>query len=268
MNLLSALPDITRARGYRLYTRQGKRFIDFWQDGGRSILGVRQAGFTLVVKDRLSAGLYRDLPSAWGRQFPRLASLKFPGWATSRVFASEERALRALELHAGLGSGSLRSAFDLPDPAKGEAAKNGLSLLRPFLPLPEAEACLALLPLPPPLSPGLLLFARDPGQSVESDIVSPLQLAAAAKALSDLEYRKKDFAEAQWRLADPFIRGLFARRGPYLLPECGEGDYPSLFKELLDSGVLISPEHGVPSVLPFEWDEGELKPLRSAARPR
>ena len=45
------IPRIRRARGYRLYDHHGRRYLDLWQNGGRSLLGHRPARQTTLLKD-------------------------------------------------------------------------------------------------------------------------------------------------------------------------------------------------------------------------
>jgi len=63
----SLLPVIRRARGYRLYGQDGRRYLDLWQGGGRALLGHRPARVTTVLKNVISTGLVTDLPSDWRR---------------------------------------------------------------------------------------------------------------------------------------------------------------------------------------------------------
>lgn len=78
--LHSLVPPIRRARGYRLYTEDGRRLLDMDQQGGCAILGHRPEHLLNRVKDVLSVGLSAALPSKhdW-RAAQRLRAL-LPGY--------------------------------------------------------------------------------------------------------------------------------------------------------------------------------------------
>lgn len=154
------LPPIRRARGWRLYARDGRRFLDLWQDGGRSVLGAKPARLATEIKALVDRGLDRGLPSTELERLGREIRRRWPGYAAYRVFRSEEGALAALasvrdaaaggaprgaegraEAGAGLRDLVLDETAFLRDPARrrplapppgaGEGLEEAL-LLRPF----------------------------------------------------------------------------------------------------------------------------------------
>ncbi len=56
--LLDRLPEINRARGYRLYSSGGRRIVDFYQDGGNAVLGHRLSGISLSMKQVIDKGVF------------------------------------------------------------------------------------------------------------------------------------------------------------------------------------------------------------------
>ena len=78
-DLYPRLPQIRRARGYRLYTKGG-RFLDFWQGGGGAILGHMPSGLGRSLKAEIDRGFLASGPSV--EQERLVGSLKnlFPGW--------------------------------------------------------------------------------------------------------------------------------------------------------------------------------------------
>jgi glutamate-1-semialdehyde aminotransferase len=91
------VPRIRRARGYRLYDVQGKRYLDLFREG--ALLGHRGEAALTAMKSALSQGLATSLPSAWeGRLVAALAQM-FPAYRSVRLYSSRERALEAVSLY-------------------------------------------------------------------------------------------------------------------------------------------------------------------------
>ena len=64
--LLRGIPRIRRARGFRLYDMQGRRYLDLFRDG--ALLGHRDSGSLTAMKSALSQGLAAALPSVWEKR--------------------------------------------------------------------------------------------------------------------------------------------------------------------------------------------------------
>lgn len=280
--LLRRLPPIRRARGHRLYAEDGRRFLDFWQDGGRGVLGARHAKLGLGLKATLDRGLDRPLPSRQEARLAKLALALVPGARALRLYRNEDRALSALAaLFPEAGAGALGGAgdsrvglLDSPlvfDPARPASSPAPALLLRPYAarlpaaPRPSGGVFLPLLPLPRGLGPGLLLF-EDPALAEAAgpgDLLPPLELRAACDALAALGALEAGAAEAEtrWRRLDRRASKLFDRRGPYLFPRPEAGDWSSIFSAALDKGLLLSPDPTRPSLAPLDFDEGEIARL-------
>lgn len=272
-SLVSLLPSIRRARFWRLYAEDGRRFLDLWAQGGRGILGARGDALGRVMKENVDRGLSAPLPSVWrGRLEKALLAWK-PDYAAVRFFLSEERARAAFD--------ASRSAFEALGGAEtpsGIERKRSLGIERPmgeYLDSAEyagastdrgeagkAHTALAILPCPAAWSPAVLLF-RDPAEAerIESDLVPPQMLAVGTRSLAELSKFSSRVGEKHWRRADRRIAGLFRRAGPWLIPAYPEERHASIFRACLERGLLISPDYALPSLLPGDFDDGELKPL-------
>jgi hypothetical protein len=294
--LLGLLPPIRRARFWRLYAEDGRRFLDLWMDGGRAILGAKGTGIGTVVKAAVDLGLARPLPSIRSRRLERELFARWPGWAAVRLYRDEGRALAALARALGPAADPSRLLLDParrpPDasvrPASPSAGPSGSGaepafpgprtepaalVLRPFAdalgdidPAPALPAALPLLPCPRAFAPCAILF-RDPSlaeRAGESDLVPPMLLAAASRSLAELARFSRTYGEAHWRRVDRRLGPFFERRGPYLYARATQGDYEALFRAALGSGVLLSPDPGLPSIVPGDFDDGELAALAKA----
>jgi len=270
-DLLRLLPPIRRSRLWRLYAEErsggkGRRFLDLWMDGGRSLLGAKGTGLGTLAKAAIDMGLTRPAPSVWERRLEKALLEAYPGYEAVRFYRSEEGALAALAAFLDLD----RRALRVLDPAAlGGPASGGFdaSILRPFaefLPGSGAAAgaafALPLLGCPAAFAPGILL-ARQAGRAPRGELVAPLQLACASRAMSELKRLLPAYGEELWKRSDRRLGPYFERRGPYLYPRHPASGHGDFFRRALASGLLVSPLHGHPSILPPDFDDGELAAL-------
>ena len=278
---LRRLPPIRRARFWRLYAETGGRFLDFWQDGGRGILGARNAKLGLGLKATIDRGLDSPLPSRLEARLSKAALALAPGMRALRLYRDEGRALRALSpLVGGNGEGRAGTERDegllgsplVFDPARiGQAKADRATvagLIRPFGAwLPEGAVsaasfpiALPLLPLPRGLGPTILLFAdeADAEKAGPGDLLAPLALRAALDALTALVSYEAQADESHWKRIDRRVRHLFDRRGPWLFPKAGVTDWERIFDAALERGLLLSPDPALPSIIPGDFDDGEV----------
>lgn len=252
------IPPVRRARGFRLYGAGGERLLDLCQDGGRAILGRRPEGVSLEIKSLASRGLSGDLPSVYGGRLTAALRRLLPGMKEFRLAPSLTRALWFASLYLGRRVGE----EDLSDPAlapAGSAAR--VSLWRPFLPPehePAADVLIPVLPFGAAGAPAAVGFRGGlPEGFPPSDTVSPLLLAACARALYNLPGRPIPSWTAE--TADP---RLWDRRGPYLAARCGGEEYGERFLTGLAHGILLAPQWPGPSILPAEASDGERASMR------
>jgi hypothetical protein len=263
-DLLRLLPAIRRIRGNRLYAADGNRLLDMWLDDGRGILGDRDRFARTHASNAADKGLLRPYPGLHDTRFRKAMGSVWPGFGTVRVFGSEERALRAAR--DVLGSAMPQTAQAV-EPFE-EAA---FVIARPFVELP-ASVMLATprLPCPRPFSPWCLM-ARDESPEARSlallpgDNVPAQSLYAAASGLARVGSAIRDgYGEDMWRSFGTRLGEWFERRGPYLFARVAEPDYTDFFKTALAGGALLSPRPYAPSIVPPDWDDGELVRLERA----
>ncbi len=269
-DLLSLLPPIRRARGYRLYTADNRRFLDLWQAGGRAILGHRGGKVVTRIKQDLDRGLL--FPSydrtRTRRLVQALTSLlpgAFPSIAT--VFPSIESFLHRARSTAPdllvVDSAAPDAERLVASPSKLAAAAVA-TIWRPFLD-PEGvvgtllERSRWILPVLPDggLAAAQVVLDRiaEPSQ-LHADPVSTASIGSLAVAA----YAVRD-APARPELHIPGFRSV----GPYLWYE-GATPYESLFREFLQAGILLSPDVNTPSIIPGELSDGERAALERVAK--
>lgn len=267
---LRLLPPIRRARLWRLYAEDGRRFLDFWMDGGRSILGAKGTGIGTIAKASIDMGLTRPFPSIWEARLRKLILERHVDYVALRFYRDEERAIAAAAaiLPAGERLGIIRPFAEYFQEARGPSAEVTLSDIGG-----EAAtlgAAMLLLPSPTAFSPAVLLFKdSEAAASASGDIVPPLALACAHRALCEFDRFKLDYSEALWKKVDRRLAPYFERRGPYLrlrtIADKGwEDAYDRLFRAALGAGILLSPYPELPSIVPGDFDDGELARLAKA----
>jgi hypothetical protein len=176
---------------------------------------------------------------------------------------------------AGSGSAAGPAAAGPASAIAVEAGVAAIEILRPFaesLPGARSEApsgvapfAMPLVPCPSALAPSILLFrSGETAGRVEGDILPPVRLAAAHRALCELARMSEWYGEDVWKKADRRLKARFERLGPYLYPRAGAERYGELFEAALSAGVLLSPDPELPSIVPGDFDDGELAALAAA----
>jgi hypothetical protein len=235
-------------------------------DGGRSLLGAKGRGIGTAAKAAVDTGLTRPFPSIREARLAKNVLARYPDYAAVRFYRDEARALAAAAARTPtLSALRVVRPFEEHFLAPMFIAADGRSVDIP------AEAMLGvamlLLPCPAAFSPAVLLF-KDAGaaQAASDDLVPPLALACAHRALFELDRFAVDYSEAFWKKTDRRLRPYFDRRGPFLYPhaDAGTKDYDRLFKAALGAGVLLSPYAELPSIIPGDFDDGELALLAKA----
>lgn len=255
-DLRRRVPVIRRAREYHLYSISGKRYLDLWQNGGRSLLGHRTGRLTTVLKDTLSRGLIADLPSVFGGRLIRALQVLFPAYREFRLCSAMSEALHL----AGLHLGRTVTAADVADPLLHTQPANEppVRLWRPLLSeQPPAEVLLPVLPFAMAGAPQVVCFRGKPAPDFpEQDPVSGVLLAGLLRSIHELQR----FVMPGWLRPD-LLEGCVGWRQEqvYVLPEFDLGLYDRVFEAFLDAQVLLSPEDPYLSILPGgEISKGEL----------
>ncbi|MDX9956883.1 MAG: hypothetical protein RBT68_00450 [Spirochaetia bacterium] len=276
--LLRLLPPIRRTRGPRLYAADGRRFLDLWLDDGRDILGAAGRAIRSYAANASDKGLLRPYPGLYEHRLEKAVLAAWPAFKAVRFYQNEERALAAAARLSGRTADTLELVETVSVADSGTAdgtvasSDNGLVKLRPFAPVPQScTLALARLPCPGPLAPACLLGLDNSWlEPEEGDLVPAMMHYAAARAMASLAKASQDgiYGEELWKRFDRRMEPYFCRVGPYLLPRVAPDKYAGFFKAALEGGALVSPQYGLPSMVPPEFDDGELRKLAAALATR
>ena len=268
-----ALPAVRRARGFHLYTADGRRLLDLYLDDGAALLGYRPEGLGRELKNVLERGLTANLPSIHGARLVRVLRRFLPGHRWFGIAASADDAWRLLHTRmAGLPASAAAAADPLRDPdwrCAPVAWWRPLCDQQPFDGAWTADGPAALLHrLPFRIGAGpVTVSCRDPGRPDAPEThaygpggsVSPLLLAGAAAALGRLARTAPERlrSAAGWPRRMPAWR----RSGIYLTADYPAGDHRRVHAAFLAAGVLMNPRHPEPAILPAVASRGERQLL-------
>ena len=274
------LPRIRRARGYRLYTTDGRRLLDLYLDGGGALLGHRPDLLGRHLKAVLGRGLTAALPSRYGAHLLRALRQALPGQRWFGVAVTRAEALRLLCARLGLATVPRVAdpLLDLDWRRAPVAWWRPLSAEQPpAAAWPEPGPAALVHRLPFALGAGPVTVSTgaggDPGAAgaaphlAGADTVSPLLLAGAAVALQRLQRSpeaRPPGPAAGWPAPAPGWR----RNGVYVVAEFPERHYPAVHAAFLAAGVLLNPHYPGPSILPGSASPGERALLRRLFRTR
>lgn len=278
-SLLDEIPLIRRAAGYRLYTGDGRRYLDAWQAGGAALLGHRAGRYREAFANKAQRGLTVPLPAPEVRKLKRALATWLPETRPVRLFENSDRMFAAIRACLG--------AFEVVDPAMGEtgaapqaAGPSRIVLARPFL-VQEASPgdwVVPVLPLPSPFACAVLLGQEldeasggGPGEGVrrlpDGELVAVAPISSVTRALHDLFRVVRAGGHTGVGVAAELAKtGVWRARGPYL--EAGAAAdaerYRRLFRLFRDEGVIISPDRLQPSIVPADMSKGERAHLMAA----
>ena len=251
--LLRLLPGVLRARDFHLYLEGGKRITDLWLAGGKAVLGHKPPRVLSELKNAAERGLFGPLPHPAEKRFIRALGEFFPGRAF-RLYADENSLGRALD-KAGFGGEEWRTC-----------GSEKISLWRPFMEHNGGGDIPVLVPVLP-FGPAALALDKSAEPSFPpGDLLPPVLLAPAIRALYDLAAALKNFVpdkpmypKIEKVLAKGGRQRQWLRRGIYLTAEPAvEGEqYEALFRYFLEGDFLIPPSPREPLILPLSMSSGE-----------
>lgn len=266
--LLKQVPRISRARDFRLYTHDGRRFTDLWQYGGKAVLGHTVPHQLRELKNNASRGLFVPFPNHLEGRLEKALERLFPK-RVIRIYKDKESMQKAFEI----------AEFEfpkdrlIPDPALGEhSVRSSFSLWRPFINdeetvYEEADILLPILPFPGMNAPKVLLLEKNiskffPPSDVLSLVLSSALLSSVTALIKQMPAEIADYSQLTQNLS----HSSWQQRKIYLMNPSFKDDlsYEKIFHRFLDGGFLIPPKRNLPLILPVKQDalsHGELAKL-------
>lgn len=226
---------VSRARGWRLYTRSGERILDLTGGEGAALLGHRIAGVRRRISEALDRGTTLPLPGPWPQRLARLLE------ATLATSVQTLTAPCNMLLPLATDDGASAVAID----GAGSVAFRA--------PLPSGEApVLQFQPADPPSRERLVELATDLG----ADSCAAMAAALVALQLVVSEPRERIAVAQTFR-----IPKRWRRHGVYLWSEQPRGDgatWDAFRRYALERGLLL-PRFGMPIVLPGDVGKHEQR---------
>ncbi len=254
------IPEIKRSRGYLLYDTKGKRYLDFYQDSGRAVLGHRMEGITRVIKSTVARGLTAGYPSIYMNRVQRELNRLFPYVSEFRIYRNMERALAALSSMKGEEI-SIGNFIDFP------SEESRFGVWRPFsgsnIKWKDFDIFIPLLPFPGDFGPVVLAVNKVDPHLRPSDDLSPMISDMLVKSIATLiKHSKNDNCMDSSVFESP----VWERIGPYLRFKLKGREYSLLFRKALERSVLLPPEPDIPGIIPCYYEKGQIKDFLSMIR--
>ncbi|MBR4797396.1 MAG: hypothetical protein IK040_06815 [Spirochaetia bacterium] len=277
--MMNKIPEINRARGYFLYTADGKRYLDMALDGGRLIMGHRHKGYGQALKNAIDKGILPSFPSPYAHRLKQAVRALFGAGCHVYLFKSEEHAKAALATknldyvlwrplapNTRCANSELNTRDPLNDPKNQKPSSNmetqkSSATPKSRLPLISDLPVIPVLPVPVAFAPGVMVSTTE--LNLTDEPVSPVILAGAVRALYNLKAFLADVDYSSWEKAGiaEACNGKWRVELPYLYPLCSKDKYPAVWDAFFEAGIILSANYYTPSVLPPDLSDGSRKKL-------
>ncbi len=243
--------NIKRARGCFLYTENGIRLTDLYQEGGKAILGWGGSSAFTMLKNVLSRGLTGSFSTDYFYQLQKAVSCLLASERNIFVFTEKAAALKAL---ADCAKNSEAPVFWRPWNEDGKIWKDiPVVIVQPPFAWSEEYYIVAVTP-----DAG---FPDEKLAAFSKVLPSPIY-AGITRSIYNMIAAIQSRSEKDWYIYDPEILPYWTRKGPYLYPKVPEGKYTDFVRHCLECEIVISPEYEVPSIVPFGADRGVFSKLK------
>ena len=253
-------PLIKRVRGYRLYTDNSEKYLDFYQESGKAILGSRPRGFSLALKKEIEKSNFYNYPSGYLKKTEKGISKLAEGSALNiSYFKTEEELCNYVSEKEGKEYSLCKNIKD--NYSDVEEKTNSIYFWFPFCGsslkqyLDNFNYVLPILPFPGDITPVVLLSSKILTEN--NYIPSPVILSGLNNIIYNLIRFLQEEPYIHWREYTSMLNKIWKAKGPYLLPVYSEKKHELIFKTFLKNKILIQPCYGKMSVLPAEISEGE-----------
>ncbi|MCL2480937.1 MAG: hypothetical protein FWF38_04445 [Spirochaetaceae bacterium] len=277
--LEKSFPSIKRVRGYRLYTDSSDKYLDFFQEGGKAILGSKPRGFSLALKNEIEKSNFYNYPSGYFKKIAKgISKLAEGSLVNISYFKTEEEMCRAVSEKEGKKYSLCKNIACDPDLGKNNyqapafsgttqsqhAAGSSDGLIYLWFPfcgnslkqyLDNFTYVLPVFPFPGDIAPIVLLSSNV--YTKNNYIPSPIVLSGLNNIIYNLIRFLEEEPYVHWREYTSMLNKIWSAKGPYLIPVYNKEVHELIFKNFLEKKILIQPCYGQMSVLPAEISEGE-----------
>lgn len=276
---MKKIPEINRARGYFLYTADGKRYLDMALDGGRLIMGHRQKGYGQALKNAIDKGILPGFPSPYAHRLKQAVRALFGAGCHVYLFKSEEHAKaalatknldytlwRPLTFNTDTASSVTNACDPINDPinrkpSSSKDTQKSSTTLKSSSPAFSEQPVIPVLPVPVAFAPGVVVSTTE--LNLTDEPVSPVLLVGAVRALYNLKAFLAEADYSAWEkdgIAEA-CKGKWRVELPYLYPLCKRNQYPVVWDAFFEAGIILSFDYDTPSILPPELSDGNRKKL-------
>lgn len=245
--LLRNLPEINRAREYRIYDKNGKKIIDCFLDAGRFICGHRPEKSALAIKNEVSKGSLYNYPTICAKSLDRHLKKIFPKVKYFYLFKTEKQLFAALEKP---NSRIVEAVFY-------NKKKNEIPVWRPFS---QASKSLVknekyfIANLPKSFDDHILLCSNKKlkNKNIEEAMLTGASANSLIKNIVALGKKKETF---EYNDFSEFENTKIVFDGQYFYIK--NKNYDSVFNKALESAILLSSDEDVLSFFPDKISHGE-----------
>lgn len=227
--------EVTRARGFFLYTKSGKRLLDLWR-GTKCVIGYTADKLKSALKRECDRGIVSDYVCASHYKMLKSLETLFASPVSTEVFHSEAEAFSE-------SGGKKFIPFKSTAESFGEGEKFFFA---------------------PPLAFNVYFVITRKAKGEKSCLKGKIEnvlASSAAKSVYSLLKVLKTAGEKDFFRYDVFLKPYFTRRGFYLFPKGNEEEYEDVVKFFLEKKIVINPIFQGTSMVPLGVDRGCFRGL-------
>lgn len=247
--------EVTRARGYFLYTKKGVRLTDMYLEDGRAVLGWRAGNALLHFKNFLSRGITGSFMCEKNCRLEKAVSLLLDGSEKSVtrrvfVFSAKSTAVKASLMFS----------------------KDKTMVWKPFSKIDYSNFDSVVIAPPFGWTDSFWLVAVKTSacdQEIENLLPEETVLSfplkvAVARGIYDYIEEEKVRVEKGWFIYDTYLHNYFERNGCHLTPKVPKEKYDEFVLYCLDNQIVINPHYDGTSYVPYQVDKGNFTKIKNS----
>ncbi len=237
--------EFHRAREYYLYTREGKRFYDFWLDDGKAILGHKPKKLLHMIKNTAEKGLWGQSNAYFRiKGLVSLGAMLFPGWHVQEVVRVPQQPYSGIEKEEEfiLAIDATKKTGDIaPDVSLtkentavyyffGAKDRNSLS---------SKDYLLVMVPFNWS-NQYVILFSKKE-VSYCKHILTPIEVTGICETLKRINFLQRESNTISSLESLVIPNELWDRHGRYALYKKKDTEYTHIYKMYHSQGIQLSP---------------------------